>query len=379
MTSLTTPIQMVDLKTQYQAIRHEVDSAILQILENTNYINGQPVQAFAQHLSEYLGGTHVIPCANGTDALQIALMGLDLEPGDEVITSPFTFIATAEVISLLRLKPVFVDVDPQTFNIDVKKIEAAIRTRTRVILPVHLYGQCADMEPIMALSDRHGLTIVEDNAQAIGAEYTFSAGQKAYAGTIGRIGCTSFYPSKNLGAYGDGGAIMTRDAELADRLKMICNHGSRKRYYHDVVGVNSRLDTIQAAILDIKLRRLEDYNAGRRQAATWYDELLSGIDGLHTPFRATNSTHVFHQYTLRITSGRDELQQFLTAAGIPTMIYYPVPLHLQPAYADLGYQVGDCPVAEQLAAEVLSLPMHPELTYEQVAYIASQIRSFFTR
>lgn len=369
---------MVDLKTQYQAIRHEVDAAILQILENTNYINGQPVLAFAKHLSEFLGGSHVIPCANGTDALQIALMALDLEPGDEVITSPFTFIATAEVISLLRLKPVFVDVDPYTFNIDVNKIEAAISNRTRVILPVHLYGQCADMAPIMTLADKHGLTVVEDNAQAIGAEYTFPDGKKAHAGTIGRIGCTSFYPSKNLGAYGDGGAIMTHDGELADRLKMICNHGSSKRYYHDVVGVNSRLDTIQAAILDIKLHRLDDYNAGRRQAAAWYDALLSGIDGLRTPLRAKNSTHVFHQYTLRIAKDRDALQHYLTAAGIPTMIYYPIPLHLQPAYADLGYQEGDCPVAEQLASEVLSLPMHPELTNEQVEYIAAQIRSFFT-
>jgi UDP-2-acetamido-2-deoxy-ribo-hexuluronate aminotransferase len=371
------PIQMVDLQTQYQSLRSEVDPAIAAILQATNFINGGPVKDFACNLAGYLGAREVIPCGNGTDALQIALMALDLKPGDEVITSPFTFIATAEVIALLGLKPVFADVDPDTFLIDPTEVEKRISPRTRVILPVHLYGQCADMAPLLDLAARHHLYVIEDNAQAIGAQYLFPDGRKAMAGTIGTIGCTSFYPSKNLGAYGDGGAIMTQDEKLGDHLRMICNHGSKVRYYHDVVGVNSRLDTIQAAILDIKLRHLDDYNRRRREAADRYDAGLAGIPEVATPLRAPWSSHVFHQYTLRVTRDRDALKDYLQQAGIPTMIYYPVPLHLQPAYRDAGYREGDMPVSERLMHEVISLPMHPELSREQTDYIVHHIRSFF--
>ena len=372
-----TTIQMVDLQNQYLAIKPEVDKAIADILTETNYINGSPVKDFACNLAGYLGARDVIPCGNGTDALQIALMALDLQPGDEVITSPFTFIATAEVISLLRLKPVFADVDPGHFNIDPSKVEERITPRTKVILPVHLYGQTADMEPLLQLAAKHGIHVVEDNAQAIGADYRFPDGRTAKAGTMGSIGCTSFYPSKNLGAYGDGGAIMTQDPALGDKIRMICNHGSKVRYYHDLVGVNSRLDTIQAAILDIKLRHLDAYIARRQDAAARYDQGLSGIPGLSVPARSPWSTHVFHQYTLRVTEGRDALKDSLQAAGIPTMIYYPVPLHLQPAYAEYGYAQGDYPVSEQLMGEVLSLPMHTELTKDQTDHICSTIRTFF--
>jgi len=371
------PIQMVDLQTQYQSIRSEVDPAIAAILQATNFINGGPVKDFACNLAGYLGAREVIPCGNGTDALQIALMALDLKPGDEVITSPFTFIATAEVIALLGLKPVFADVDPDTFLIDPAEVAQRITPRTRVILPVHLYGQCADMAPLLDLAAKHHLHVVEDNAQAIGADYRFPDGRVAKAGTVGTIGCTSFYPSKNLGAYGDGGAIMTQDEKLGDHLRMICNHGSRVRYYHDVVGVNSRLDTIQAAILDIKLRHLDDYNRRRREAADRYDTGLAGIPEVATPRRAAWSTHVFHQYTLRVNRDRDALKDYLQQAGIPSMIYYPVPLHLQPAYRDAGYREGDMPVSERLMHEVISLPMHPELSPAQTDYIIHHIRSFF--
>lgn len=369
---------MVDLQTQYSAIRSEVDAAIAEILQVTNFINGGPVHDFACNLAGYLGVRDVIPCGNGTDALQIALMALDLQPGDEVITSPFTFIATAEVIAVLGLKPVFADVHPDTFNLDPSEVEARITPRTRVILPVHLYGQCADMAPLLALAEKHGLAVIEDNAQAIGADYRFPDGRVAKAGTMGAIGCTSFYPSKNLGAYGDGGAIMTQDEQLGARLRMICNHGSKVRYYHDVVGVNSRLDTIQAAILDIKLRHLDDYNQRRRAAADRYDAGLAGLPDIQVPVRAPWSTHVFHQYTLRVSRDRDALKDALQQAGVPTMIYYPVPLHLQPAYQQYGYASGDFPVSEQLMTEVLSLPMHPELTEAHTTYIIEQIRSFFS-
>lgn len=375
--TLAEPIQMVDLQTQYQAIRTEVDQAISGVLTATNFINGGPVKDFACNLAGYLGAREVIPCGNGTDALQIALMALDLKPGDEVITSPFTFIATAEVIALLGLKPVFADVDPDTFLIDPAEVEKRISPRTRVILPVHLYGQCADMAPLLDIAARHHLHVIEDNAQAIGAQYLFPDGRRAMAGTIGTIGCTSFYPSKNLGAYGDGGAIMTQDEALGEKLRMICNHGSKVRYYHDVVGVNSRLDTLQAAVLDIKLRHLDDYNRRRREAADRYDQGLGGIPEVLVPRRAAWSSHVFHQYTLRVTRDRDALKDHLQQAGIPTMIYYPVPLHLQPAYRDAGYREGDMPVSERLMHEVISLPMHPELSREQTDYIIHHIRSFY--
>lgn len=371
------PIQMVDLQTQYQDIRKEVDAAIAGVLGSTHFINGGPVKEFSAHLAAYLGVSEVVPCGNGTDALQIALMALDLQPGDEVITSPFTFIATAEVIALLGLKPVFADVQADTFTLDPGEVERRITPRTRVILPVHLYGQCAHMEPLSEMASQHGLAIVEDNAQAIGARYRYADRKEAMAGTIGTIGCTSFYPSKNLGAYGDGGAIMTRDAALGEKLRMICNHGSRVRYYHDVVGVNSRLDTLQAAVLDIKLNRLDDYNRRRQEAADRYDTGLAGLPEVVAPARAAWSTHVFHQYTIRVARDRDVLQNYLRDAGIPTMIYYPVPLHLQPAYKAYGYVPGDFPVSEKLMHEVLSLPMHPELTAEETTYITGKIRSFF--
>jgi UDP-2-acetamido-2-deoxy-ribo-hexuluronate aminotransferase len=371
------PIQMVDLQTQYRAIQSEIDQALQAILQQTNFINGAPVKDFACNLAGYLGARDVIPCANGTDALQIALMALDLQPGDEVITTPFTFVATAEVIALLGLKPVFVDIEPAYFNVNPDLVEAAITDRTRVIIPVHLFGQCAHMEPLLALSQKHGIYIVEDNAQAIGADYIFADGRSAKAGTLGVLGCTSFYPSKNLGAYGDGGALSTMDAALGEKVRMICNHGSRIRYYHDEIGVNSRLDTFQAAILDIKLRRLNDYIERRVAAANAYDNGLQGMPGMTIPARAPWSTHVFHQYTLRVPHDRDQLQQHLQSAGIPSMIYYPVALHLQPAYARYGYREGDMPVSEQMMKEVLSLPMHTELHPGQIDYICQTIRSYF--
>lgn len=371
------PIQMVDLQTQYQAIKSEIDEAFQSIFQQTNFINGAPVKDFACNLAGYLGAKDVIPCGNGTDALQIALMALDLKPGDEVITSPFTFVATAEVIALLGLKPVFVDIELDYFNIDVTRVEAAITPRTRVIMPVHLFGQCAHMAPLLALAQKHGLHIVEDNAQAIGADYLFADGSRVKAGTIGVLGCTSFYPSKNLGAYGDGGAISTNDASLGEKVRVICNHGSRERYYHDEIGVNSRLDTLQAAILDIKLRRLDEYIRRRISAADAYDRYLKDIPRLITPARAPWSTHVFHQYTLRVSEGRDALKDHLQKAGVPTMIYYPVPLHLQPAYKQYGYKAGDMPVSEQMMQEVLSLPMHTELTEAQIDHIGKSIRQFF--
>lgn len=371
------PIQMVDLKTQYQAIQAEVEAGIRQVLETNQYINGGPVKSFTKNLAAYLQANQVIPCGNGTDALQIALMALDLQPGDEVITAPFTFIATAEVISLLGLIPVFADVDPHYFNLDPADVARKITDRTKVIMPVHLYGQTAPMEPLMDLAAQHGLTVIEDNAQAIGADYLFQDGRRVKAGMIGQIGCTSFYPSKNLGAYGDGGAIMTNDVEMGEKINMIANHGSKVRYYHDVVGVNSRLDSIQAVVLDVKLRFLDDYIARRQAAAAAYDAGLAGIPQVMTPARAPWSTHVFHQYTLRVSERRDDLKDALQSAGIPSMIYYPVPLHLQPAYASYGYQKGAFPVSEQLAEEVISLPMHTELTVDQIDHICSTIRQFY--
>lgn len=365
-------IKMVDTTTQYAHIRAEVDAAIREVLETGIYIGGPWVNRFREDLGEYLGAKHVIACANGTDALQVALMALELQPGDEVLTSPFTFFATAEVIALLGLRPVFVDIDPHTFNIDPAKIEAAITPRTKCIIPVHLFGQSSDMEPIMEIAEKHKLWVIEDNAQAIGAEYTMRDGSKVKAGLVGHIGCTSFYPSKNLGAYGDAGAIFTNDSVLGDRLQVICNHGSHKKYYHERIGVNSRLDAIQAAVLDIKLRHLDTYNATRQAAASYYDELLGNVEGISIPGREPNSTHVFHQYTLRIQAGRakrDQLQQALAERKIPSMVYYPVPLHIQEAYASYGFKNGDFPISEQCSEEVISLPMHSELDRAQVEYI----------
>ncbi len=365
---------MVDLGQQYQAIKKEIDAGIQDVLDKGYYINGAPVQKFSANLAEYLGMKTVIPCANGTDALQIALMALDLKPGDEVITSPFTFVATAEVIALLHLKPVFVDINPNTFNIDENKIEAVITSKTKCIIPVHLFGQISNMEAIMSIAAKHNLFVVEDNAQAIGADYTFSDGTVKKAGSIGHIGCTSFYPSKNLGCYGDGGALMTNDEALGEKIRVICNHGSKVKYFHEEIGVNSRLDSIQAAILDVKLKYLDKYIQARQKAASFYDDHLKNVAGIKTPSRALNSTHVFHQYTLRVIENRDELQKTLSQEGIPSMIYYPVPLHLQAAYTGDGYKEGDFPESEKAAKEVLSLPMHTELDEEMLKTICSKVR-----
>ena len=332
MTTKSMEIRMVDTIGQYANIREEVNAVVQEVLETGMYIGGPLVNKFKENLGKYLGTDHVIACANGTDALQVALMALDLQPGDEVITSPFTFFATAEVIALLGLRPVFVDIDPGTFNIDPAKIEAAITPRSRCIIPVHLFGQSSDMAAIMEIANRHKLWVIEDNAQAIGAEFIYPDGKRVKAGLVGQIGCTSFYPSKNLGAYGDAGAIFSNDAEMADRMQVICNHGSHKKYYHERIGVNSRLDAIQAGILDVKLRHLDEYNAARQQAAADYDELLANVPGVSIPGRSNYSTHVFHQYTIRINAGRaerDRLQTALAARKIPSMVYYPVPLHIQ--------------------------------------------------
>jgi UDP-2-acetamido-2-deoxy-ribo-hexuluronate aminotransferase len=371
-------IEMVDLKSQYRKIQEEIDTAVIKAIHEANFINGPEVASFTKNLSAYLGVAHVIPCANGTDALQIAMMALDLKPGDEVIVPSFTYVATAEVIGLLQLKPVMVDVDPVHFNITKANIEQAIGTKTKAIVPVHLFGQCADMEPILALAKERGLYVIEDTAQAIGAVYKFSDGTQKQAGTMGHIGCTSFFPSKNLGCYGDGGAIYTHDSVLAERIKMVANHGQVKKYVHKYIGVNSRLDTIQAAVLDIKLKYLDQYSAARQAAADRYDQLLLGIEGLQTPERAMNSTHVFHQYTMMIKNGkRNALKQHLEAAGIPAMVYYPVPLNEQEAFHAIGAVVGSLKETELLCASVLSLPMHTELTEEQQIFITDTIKSFF--
>jgi UDP-2-acetamido-2-deoxy-ribo-hexuluronate aminotransferase len=371
-------IEMVDLKGQYAHIQKEVDEAILSAIREAQFINGPQVGSFANELSEYLDGAHVIPCANGTDALQIAMMALDLKPGDEVIVPSFTYVATAEVIGLLNLKPVMVDVDPNSFNITADKIKPAITSKTKAIVPVHLFGQCADMEPILALAKEKGLFVIEDTAQAIGASYTFKDGTKKKAGTMGHIGSTSFFPSKNLGCYGDGGAMYTMDPELAGRLRMIANHGQVKKYVHKYIGVNSRLDTIQAAILRIKLRNLDSYSAARNAAAKKYDTLLNGIEGLVLPTRQVNSTHVFHQYTLKVTGGRrDDLKKHLEQVGIPSMIYYPIPLNEQEAYQSIGRVEGDLSVTQVLCTSVLSIPMHTELNDEQIHFIGENILNFF--
>jgi dTDP-4-amino-4,6-dideoxygalactose transaminase len=370
-------IQMVDLKSQYEKIKTEVDAAIQQVIENTAFINGPEVKSFQSDLEKYLKVKHVIPCANGTDALQIAMMALNLKPGDEVITANFTYVATAEVIALLGLTPVLVDVYSDTFDINVEAIEKAITPKTKAIVPVHLFGQCANMEAIMNLAVKHNLYVIEDTAQAIGADFTFSNGETKKAGTIGTVGCTSFFPSKNLGCYGDGGALYTNDDALAAKIRMIANHGQSVQYVHDSIGVNSRLDSIQAAILRIKLRHLDEYASARNKVAAYYDKAFANHPKLKTPARVKNSNHVFHQYTLQLKQvDRTALREFLSDNGIPAMIYYPIPLHMQKAYADSRYKAGDFPVTEQLCASVISLPMHTELSEETLNYITNKVLEF---
>lgn len=369
-------LKMVDTVSQYQKIKPEIDAAIAELLNKGFYIGGAVVKQFEQNLGNYMDVSHVISCANGTDALQVALMALGCKPGDEILTPSFTYIATVEIIALLQLIPVFVEVYPDTFNIDVVDLENKITPKTKAIIPVHLYGQPADMEPIMEIAKKYNLAVVEDAAQAIGADYTFSDGRTKKVGTIGHIGCTSFYPSKNLGAYGDGGAIFTNDNNLGESLRMICNHGQKTRYYHDSIGVNSRLDSIQAAVLDVKLKHLDEYNAARRWAADKYDSLFTSISELVIPFRASNATHVFHQYTLKVLGGRqkrDALKAFLDEKNVPSMIYYPVPSHLQKAYTSYGYKQGDLQNTEELTAQVISLPMHSELTESEINYIVQKV------
>ena len=367
-------IQMVDLQSQYQKIKVEVDRGIQEVIDSAAFIKGAAVSRFEQNLASYTGAKHVIPVGNGTDALQIALMALGLKPGDEVITPTFTFIATAEVVALLGLKPVLVDVDWDTMNISLEAVRRAITDKTKAIVPVHLFGQCADMEGLLELAKEKGLYIVEDACQAIGSKYQFSDGVTKQAGTMGDIGCTSFFPSKNLGCYGDGGAIFTNDDALAGKMRAIANHGMVVRYYHEMVGVNSRLDSIQAAILDVKLQYLDEYIAARQKAAAYYDKAFKGKDWLLTPVCSNRSTHVYHQYTLRLMGvDRDALRGALAEKGIPAMVYYPVPLHLQEAYKDARYGEGAFPVAERLAECVLSLPMHTELDEEQLEYITRSV------
>lgn len=373
-------IQMVDLISQYQKIQNEVDEAVLNVIRSSAYINGPEVKAFQQELEQYLGVKHVIPCANGTDALQIAMMALGLKPGDEIITASFTYVATAEVIALLQLTPVLVDVDPNTFQIDPKAIEAAITPKTKAIVPVHLFGQCTDMEAILEIAKKHNLYVIEDTAQAIGAEYTFANGTTKKAGTIGTVGATSFFPSKNLGCMGDGGAIFTNDDELAKKIRMIANHGQSVQYYHDEIGVNSRLDSMQAAVLRIKLRHLDEYAAARNTAANYYDKAFANNPKLTTPVKAAKSNHVFHQYTLLLNGvNRDELRAYLAEKGIPAMIYYPVPLHMQKAYTDPRYTEGMFPVTEDLCKKVISLPMHTELDEDQLQHITQTVLEFINQ
>ena len=371
------PIQMVDLKRQYDKIKNEVDLAVDAVMESTSFINGKAVSDFSNHLAKYLDVKHVIPCANGTDALQIAMMALGLEPGDEIITPSFTYIATTEVIALLRLKPVFVEVDPKTFCIDPNAILRAITPKTRAIVPVHLFGQSSEMEIILKIAKEHNLYVIEDNAQAIGADYTFSNGVKKKTGTMGDIGCTSFFPSKNLGCYGDGGALCTNNDDLAEKIRMIANHGQSKRYYHDVVGCNSRLDSIQAAILDIKLEYLNEYNNSRYNAATYYTKGFADNRFITTPFIAPNNKHVFHQYTLILEGiDRNKLIEHLASVQVPAMIYYPVPAHKQKMFSFLNLPQADLPTTDWLTERVISLPIHTELDQEQLDYIIEKVNYF---
>lgn len=371
------PIQMVDLKQQYQNIKTEIDAAVLKVIESAGFINGPEVTEFADALAIYNGVKHVIPCANGTDALQIAMMALDLQPGDEVITPSFTYIATTEVIALLKLKPVFVDVDLKTFNIDPEAIQKAITNKTKAIVPVHLYGQSADMEEIMKIAAAHNLYVIEDNAQAIGSDFYYSNGTAKKTGSIGTIGCTSFFPSKNLGAYGDGGAITTNNDELANQLKMVANHGQSKRYYHDVVGCNSRLDTMQAAILNIKLKYLDKYIDARRSVADYYDAAFASHPKITTPFRAPYTKHVFHQYTLQLEGvSRDQLQEFLAGHNIPSMIYYPVPAHKQKMFESFSSSNTNLLATDFLTEHVISLPVHTEMNEEQLNFITTKVLEY---
>ncbi len=374
------PLQMVDTKTQYQKIKTEVDAAVIGVLESSMFIGGKVVNDFATDLADYHKSKHCIPCANGTDALQIAMMALGLQPGDEVITPSFTYIATVEVAALLNIKPIFVEVNKQTFCLDPEAIEKAITPKTKAIIPVHLYGHAADMEKIMAIATKHNLFVIEDNAQGIGCTYTFTDGTSKKTGTIGHIGCTSFYPSKNLGAFGDGGAMFTDDDELANKLRMIASHGQSKRYYHDVVGCNSRLDAVQAAVLTIKLRRLDNYILARRKAADFYDAAFANNEKITTPFRAANQQHVFHQYTLQLTNvNRDELSQYLTDNGVPNMIYYPVPAHKQKMFDAFGGSNFNLPITDLLTDCVISLPIHTELDEEQQTFITTKVLEFINK
>ena len=374
------PLQMVDTKTQYLKIKPEVDAAVLAVMESSMFIGGKVVNDFADALAKYHGSKHCISCANGTDALQIALMALGLKAGDEIITPSFTYIATVEVAALLNIKPIFVEVDKRTFCIDTEAIEKAITPKTKAIVPVHLYGHAANMEQIMAIAAKHNLPVIEDNAQAIGCDYTFSDGTVKKTGSIGTIGCTSFYPSKNLGAFGDGGAMFTDDDELAVKLRMIASHGQSKRYYHDVVGCNSRLDAMQAAILNIKLTHLDEYISARRKAADFYDKAFAENKFITVPFRDGNNKHVFHQYTLTLNNvDRDALSQYLTDNGIPNMIYYPVPAHRQKMFDAFGGSSFDLPITDWLTERVISLPIHTELDEEQQTVIANKVLEFVSR
>jgi len=381
---MATKIQMVDLKGQYLKIKDEVDAGIKNVIDNTAFINGPIVKEFTQHLSDYMGGCYVTTCANGTDALQIALMALELKPGDEVIVPAFTYVASAEVIGLLGLTPVMVDVDYETFNVTVDNIKKALSPKTKAIIPVHLFGQSCDMEPILAFAKEHNLYVIEDNAQAIGSEYTFSDGHKAKAGTMGTIGCTSFFPSKNLGCYGDGGAIFTNDEKLAERIHMIANHGQRVKYHHSVIGCNSRLDSIQAAILDVKLKHLDEYGAARYAAASYYTAKLKEFDPEEkffiTPKQLKKSTHVYHQYTLKIKNEkRDALKAYLGEQGIPSMIYYPLPLQEQEAFKSITRPAENLEKSRACAYSVLSLPIHTEMTKEVQDMVINAIKAFYTK
>ncbi len=371
------PIKMVDLHGQYLRIKPEIDQAIQRVLDSTDFIQGGAVKGFEKSLAQYMGGTNVISCGNGTDALQIAMMALDFKPGDEVILPVHTYVATAEVIALLKLVPVFADVDESNFTLDVSKVERLITKKTVAIVPVHLYGQCAEMEPVNALAKKYNLHVIEDAAQSLGADYIFQDGSRKKAGTLGIIGSTSFFPSKNLGAFGDGGALFTEDPVLAEKIRMTANHGQKKKYHHDVIGVNSRLDTLQASILSVKLAYLDQYAQRRRVVADYYDENLKGVSFIKTPKRVSYSTHVFHQYTVMVnTVDRDKLKTYLQERNIPTMIYYPIPLHLQQAYRKEGLGPGSFPVSERLCTTVLSLPIHTEMGKDQLSYICDSIKSF---
>ena len=367
-------IQMVDLKQQYLRLKPEIDAAVQRVLDSTAFIQGSSVYKFEEQLAQYTGSKHVVSCGNGTDALLAALMSLGVGTGDEVITVPFTFIATVEAIAFLGAKPVFVDVCADDFNMDIRQLEQAITPRSKAIVPVHLYGQCANMGPILDIANKHNISIIEDACQALGAVYTCSDGTEKKAGTIGTIGCTSFFPSKNLGGYGDGGALMTDNDALAEKLRAICRHGSKERYHHQYIGLNSRLDTLQAAILQVKLQHLDDFIAARQQAADFYTHALSEVKGLVLPQRVPYSTHTYHQFTIKVDANRrDALRKYLSDKQIPTAVYYPIPAHLQAAYQYLNYREGDFPVSEQLCKEVLSLPMHTEMTTEQLQFITETI------